>query len=1000
MLFKVSILLLPVVIGTAIEHLERHIALTNPVSEGVSFIGEKLNISCESSCNIYHDCEKSFIDWYKNNTQLTSQSISPRMKLANQWLRIMNIKKEDEGLYGCFSISTGEWRNFTLIVEEKLLKVPGMGLEDDDEINMTGDNLDDPDYGKPYFTNYSVMHNYMAKITGETCTLSCPAYGIPIPDIKWFKDGNQMEVDYNKYVEEDEQWSFIIPKISRKDAGNYTCVVKNQYGTITHTSNVQVYENLKELPLVIESPSNITVNIGESANFECKVVDDNVSKTVHWLKHSIHPLHLNLNNNQQLEQYYVKSNNNTLSIRNVQTSDEGWYTCLVITQQRKNISSAWLEVTEEERKLAGSFNDSKQVAKPVFTKPDKMHKVVAKPAGNTLRLKCPAEGNPAPNITWTRDGMTPKRNLGSVQYRQWSITLEDVIPSDSGNYTCIVCNLYGCIDFSFKVLIQERYPHRPYIKEGFPNNLTVLVNSTAVLSCPLLSDLEPYIEWQKSANLVYGADNTPTNGTLIQKGDDNSDPEKLIIHNVTHEDEAWYTCLAGNKLGYTSSSAYLKVVDKLETEERAFSLKVFAVENTFILFGILCSAFFFGTFVMMWVFQRLKRDKLKKLNAIEAERSAAITQWRKKVIIDKQCPKNEQDPLLMPLVKIEKHRALSKGDSIEPDLEYELPLDSDWEFPRENLVLGETLGEGAFGKVVKAEAVGVIQPGITSIVAVKMLKEGHTDAEMTDLVSEMEIIKMVGKHINIINMLGCCTQGGPLYVLVEFAPHGNLRDFLRQHRPSSGYEPAIGEDIQDNRNVLTQKDLVSFAYQVARGMAYLSSKRCVHRDLAARNVLVSDNYVLKIADFGLARDVHSNDYYRKKTDGRLPVKWMAPEALFHRVYTTQSDVWSYGVLLWEIMSLGGTPYPSVPSMEKLFHLLRTGHRMEKPPCCSLEIYMMMRQCWCYQPKERPSFSKLVESLDKILMETANEEYLDLSLPQLATPPSSLESSIEQFPYLL
>ena len=96
---------------------------------------------------------------------------------------------------------------------------------------------------------------------------------------------------------------------------------------------------------------------------------------------------------------------------------------------------------------------------------------------------------------------------------------------------------------------------------------------------------------------------------------------------------------------------------------------------------------------------------------------------------------------------------------------------------------------------------------------------------MTDLVSEMEIIKLVGKHINIINMLGCCTQGGPLFVLVEFAPHGNLRDFLRQHRPSSGYEPAIGEDIQDSRNVLTQKDLISFAFQVARGMQYLSSRR-------------------------------------------------------------------------------------------------------------------------------------------------------------------------------
>lgn len=167
--------------------------------------------------------------------------------------------------------------------------------------------------------------------------------------------------------------------------------------------------------------------------------------------------------------------------------------------------------------------------------------------------------------------------------------------------------------------------------------------------------------------------------------------------------------------------------------------------------------------------------------------------------------------------------------------------------------------------------------------------EGHTDTEMMDLVSEMEMMKMIGKHVNIINLLGACTQNGPLYVVVEFAPHGNLRDFLRDHRPTSGYEPTIGQDSKE-RKTLTQKDLVSFAYQVARGMEYLASRRCIHRDLAARNVLVSDEYVLKIADFGLARDIHCHDYYRKTTDGRLPVKWMAPEALFHRVYTTQSDV--------------------------------------------------------------------------------------------------------------
>ncbi|CAL4126368.1 unnamed protein product, partial [Meganyctiphanes norvegica] len=327
-------------------------------------------------------------------------------------------------------------------------------------------------------------------------------------------------------------------------------------------------------------------------------------------------------------------------------------------------------------------------------------------------------------------------------------------------------------------------------------------------------------------------------------------------------------------------------------------------------------------------------------------------QWIKKVIIERQNSYSHpqviverqnsdasQEPLLVPTIKIERCQSRSRlGSEMTSISEYELPLDSDWEFPRSKLIMGESLGEGAFGKVVKAQAHGLIKPDTPETVAVKMLKEGHTDSELMDLVSEMEMMKMIGTHMNIINLLGCCTQHGPLYVIVEYAAHGNLRDYLRNSRPSSGYECAIGQETE----MLTQKDLISFSYQVARGMEYLSSRKCIHRDLAARNILVSDKRIVKIADFGLARDIHSQDYYRKTSEGRLPVKWMAPEALFHRVYTSQSDVWAFGILLWEIMTLGGTPYPSVPSVEKLFQLLRDGHRMEKPTNCSLEIFYWVR----------------------------------------------------------
>lgn len=242
-----------------------------------------------------------------------------------------------------------------------------------------------------------------------------------------------------------------------------------------------------------------------------------------------------------------------------------------------------------------------------------------------------------------------------------------------------------------------------------------------------------------------------------------------------------------------------------------------------LLAGCLCTFFLVAIVVMVSIFRRLKREKLKKLKAIETARAAVVTHWTKKVIVEQpnRPVESAQEPLLMlPMVKIQKQKSSAPADCLTIS-EYELPMDPDWEFPRASLVLGKSLGEGAFGKVVRAEADGIHKQGITATVAVKMLKEGHTDAEMMDLVSEMEMMKMIGRHVNIINLLGCCTQEGPLFVIVEYAPHGNLRDFLRQQRPASGYERAIGTQ----QKTLTHKDLVSFAYQVARGMEYLASRR-------------------------------------------------------------------------------------------------------------------------------------------------------------------------------
>uniref|UniRef100_A0A8C1ZFX6 receptor protein-tyrosine kinase n=1 Tax=Cyprinus carpio TaxID=7962 RepID=A0A8C1ZFX6_CYPCA len=300
-----------------------------------------------------------------------------------------------------------------------------------------------------------------------------------------------------------------------------------------------------------------------------------------------------------------------------------------------------------------------------------------------------------------------------------------------------------------------------------------------------------------------------------------------------------------------------------------------------------------------------------------------------------------------------------------------------WEFPRDRLKLGEPLGRGAFGQVVEATAYGIEKATTCTTVAVKMLKEGATTSEYRALMSELKILIHIGHHLNVVNLLGACTkQGGPLMVIVEYCKHGNLSSYLKSKRGE--YSPYKVNSIItfSDWDHLTMKDLISYSFQVAKGMEFLASRKCIHRDLAARNILLSENNVVKICDFGLARDVYKDPDYVRKGDARLPLKWMAPETIFDRVYTTQSDVWSFGVLLWEIFSLGASPYPGVCIDESFCRRLKEGTRMRAPDYATPEIYQTMLDCWLDRPKDRPTFTQLVEHLGNLLQASAQQDGKD------------------------
>ncbi|XP_072368778.1 macrophage colony-stimulating factor 1 receptor-like [Scyliorhinus torazame] len=368
----------------------------------------------------------------------------------------------------------------------------------------------------------------------------------------------------------------------------------------------------------------------------------------------------------------------------------------------------------------------------------------------------------------------------------------------------------------------------------------------------------------------------------------------------------------------------------------------------------------------------------------------------------------------------------------------QLPYNGKWEFPREKLRLGKILGAGAFGKVVEATAYGLDKEDSAIKVAVKMLKPSAHSTEKEALMSELKILSHLGQHTHVVNLLGACTLGGPVLVITEYCCYGDLLNFLKSKaqyltccdalnnyknlshhkRPLSDYSegylpmrprlssmsPMISQtdsqtmEEDEDQLPLDVEDLLSFSYQVATGMDFLSSRNCIHRDLAARNILLTEGRVAKICDFGLARDIMNDSNYIVKGNARLPVKWMAPESIFDCVYTVQSDVWSYGILLWEIFSLGSSPYPGVPVDTKFYKSIRSGFQMDRPGSATPELYDIMTRCWNLEPTDRPTFDQIVKLLNKQRGEFSTQDYRNLPIehevPESPTCHSPNQSNCE------
>ncbi|XP_043865831.1 tyrosine-protein kinase Abl isoform X4 [Drosophila mojavensis] len=286
------------------------------------------------------------------------------------------------------------------------------------------------------------------------------------------------------------------------------------------------------------------------------------------------------------------------------------------------------------------------------------------------------------------------------------------------------------------------------------------------------------------------------------------------------------------------------------------------------------------------------------------------------------------------------------------------PEPDEWEICRTDIMMKHKLGGGQYGEVYEA-----VWKRYGNTVAVKTLKEDTM--ALKDFLEEAAIMKEM-KHPNLVQLIGVCTREPPFYIITEFMSHGNLLDFLR----SAG------------RETLDAVALLYMATQIASGMSYLESRNYIHRDLAARNCLVGDNKLVKVADFGLAR-LMRDDTYTAHAGAKFPIKWTAPEGLAYNKFSTKSDVWAFGVLLWEIATYGMSPYPGI-DLTDVYHKLEKGYRMERPPGCPPEVYDLMRQCWLWDATERPTFKRIHHALEHMFQESSITEAVEKQLNATAT----------------
>ncbi|XP_058810705.1 vascular endothelial growth factor receptor 1 isoform X2 [Phymastichus coffea] len=954
--------------------------------------GSELNVVCKAE--VPSDSTHAFL-WVtpsqvdpalRKEYQLNATKIDQHMKLVTGVLSIKSVTFDDEGEYYC------KVQTLNNIIETHMYI-----------------NIYDPQVTYLNLTAYDPYTHYQVD-DGNPVKFFALVDGFPQPSVVWtrvpldydFSQGYQnSSVITSKDVGFDIQTTksssiLKINQVSRQDAGIYVAVASND-ANITKYLHFTL-EVRGQPSTMLNNIDNVQFySVNQTANFSC-IAYNNPPADVKFIYYKC-PHYPDLDNCQTVEIVSsVIQDTKTKKEIQVQFQAEmaGKVSCNACNSINCDLSESEFLVTDGvPNQMLGIVTNLDMVT-----------------ANDNVTLTCMAPIYNSSMVKWMDKNNEPIPETDRIQIiltnttftRRAILQIKDVHKADEGDYFCISFSTDNNQDTTIVYPLIVNDPMEPRIKatnmNGSEIELTVDEAHNIRLTCYVEGKPYPETKWYKDDQPIKS---DGQQFIIVGKN------EELIINYLMDGDSGEYSCIAENR------------VNKVKTFQK-FLVKGPEISIVWIIAMLVLLILLIILLIYFCI--KIRREKRMRKQLIEAG--------------------------LM-------HFEEGALDCINPDLTVDdqadlLPYDRKWEFPRNKLKLGRQLGSGAFGVVMKAEARGILADESITTVAVKMVHRNAEPAYIRALASELKIMVHLGKHLNVVNLLGACTNNiakRELLVIVEYCRYGNLHNYLLRHRedfinqidPETGrIDPVIGNEFlikstnADSNNSLSSasdhrsapgietviyttetqditglpeagvnsngsqpgwrsnyrgdykdgnlkpictQDLLSWAFQVARGMEYLCQRKVLHGDLAARNILLAENNVVKICDFGLAKTMYKDDNYQKKGDSPVPIKWMAVESIRDRVFSTQSDIWSFGIVLWEFFTLAETPYPGMTA-ETQYQRLIEGYRMEQPKYATKDLYNIMLQCWKAKPTLRPSFSELVEDIGELLEEGVKKHYVELN----------------------